>query len=193
MPILSWVPGSSPEAPGTLSFYEQGAAPSSGFQVSSKGAILSAISAAWSGATAAAVVASAIVVGDLFDRWRMTADGGMAWGPGSGARDTTLYRSAAATLATDGSLSLAVAGGGLLIKEGTNARMGLATLVAGTVTVNTTAVTANSRIQLTAQSTGAAPGACRISARTPGTSFVISSTSGTDTSTVAWQIVEPAP
>lgn len=193
MPILRWDPGASPEAPGILSFFEQGASPSSGFQVSSKGAILSAISSAWSGATAAAVVASAIVVGDLFDRFRITADGGMAWGPGSGARDTTLYRSAPATLATDGSLSLAVVGAGLLIKEGTNARMGIATLAAGTVTVNTTAVTANSRIQLTAQTTGAAPGALRVSARVAGTSFTISSTSGTDTSTVAWQIVEPAP
>lgn len=67
---------------------------------------------------------------------------------------------------------------------------GLATLVAGTVTVNTTAVTANSRIQLTAQNSGAAPGTPRVSARVPGTSFTITSTSGTDTSSVAWQMSE---
>lgn len=40
MPILDWEPGQSPEAPGTLMFYEQGAAASSGFRVNSKGEIL---------------------------------------------------------------------------------------------------------------------------------------------------------
>jgi hypothetical protein len=71
-------------------------------------------------------------------------------------------------------------------------RVGTATLAAGTVTVSTTAVTANSRIFLTAQTTGGTPGALRVSARTAGTSFTITSTSGTDTSQVAWMIVEPA-
>lgn len=82
---------------------------------------------------------------------------------------------------------------GLRVKEGSNARMGTATLVAGTVTVNTTAVTANSRVFLTAQTTGAGPGALRISARVAGTSFTITSTNAADTSSVAWMIVEPAP
>lgn len=39
MPILDWDPGQSPEAPGTLTFFEQGSDPSAGFQVSSKGEI----------------------------------------------------------------------------------------------------------------------------------------------------------
>jgi hypothetical protein len=39
MPIFRQDPGASPEAPGTLLFYEQGADPSTGFQVSSKGEI----------------------------------------------------------------------------------------------------------------------------------------------------------
>ncbi|MEH0582539.1 hypothetical protein QBA54_50785 [Streptomyces sp. B21-108] len=39
MPILDYEPGASPEAPGTLYFYEQGQDPSTGFQVSSKGVI----------------------------------------------------------------------------------------------------------------------------------------------------------
>lgn len=86
-----------------------------------------------------------------------------------------------------------VAGGGLLIKEGSNAKMGVATLVGGTVTVNTTAVTANSRIYLTSQADGGTVGFQRISARVAATSFTITSSSGTDTSTVAWMIVEPAP
>lgn len=86
-------------------------------------------------------------------------------------------------------------GQGLQIKEGTNAKMGVATLVAGTVVVSNTAVTANSRIFLTAQSLGtvSVPSALCISARTAGTSFTILASVNTDTSVVAWQIVEPAP
>lgn len=91
-----------------------------------------------------------------------------------------------------GNMILGAAGNELKIKEGSNASMGTAILAGGTATVNTTLVTANSRIFLTAQSTGGTPGALRVSARTPGTSFVITSTSATDTSTVAWHIVEPA-
>jgi hypothetical protein len=211
VPILQWTPGASPEAPGTLQFFEQGADPSTGFQVSSKGAILSAISSAWSAATAAAVVASAIVTADAFDRWRLRADGRMDWGDGAGPRDTNLYRSGPAALATDGffamgsgqssgqfsvfggDLVIGTAGQGMKVKEGTNASMGTTTLVAGTVVVNTTRVTANSRVFLTAQTSGAGAGALRVSARTAGTSFTITSTSGTDTSQVAWLILEPAP
>jgi hypothetical protein len=174
-------------------FFEQGADPSTGFRVDSRGNLLSVGSVAWTVAAAATTVAAAIVTGDTFDRWRLRGDGQMDWGPGNGARDTNLYRSAAATLATDGSLSLATAGGGLKVKEGTNATLGTVTLAAGTATVNTTKVTANSRIFLTAQTSGAAAGALRVSARVAGTSFTITSTSGTDTSQVAWFIVEPAP
>lgn len=110
------------------------------------------------------------------------------------AGDTNLYRNAgAAILTTDNDLAIAVAGKGLQVKEGSNAKMGItAAMVAGTVTVNTTAVTANSRIFLTAQTTGAGPGALRVSARVAGTSFTITSSNAADTSTVAWMLVEPA-
>lgn len=76
----------------------------------------------------------------------------------------------------------------------TPTRLGAATLVAGTVVVATTAVTANSRIFLTGQSLGTvtAPSALTVSARTPGTSFTILASQATDTSVVAWQINEPA-
>ena len=77
------------------------------------------------------------------------------------------------------------------VREGTNARMGVATLVGGTVTVANTSVTANSRIFLTAQTSGAGPGALRVSARVAGTSFTVTSSSGTDTSQFAYLIVEP--
>lgn len=83
-------------------------------------------------------------------------------------------------------------GATLKVKEGTNAKAGTAVLVGGTVTVNTTAVTANSRIYLTVNTSGGTVGSPYVSARTAGTSFAITSTSNTDTSTVAWLIVEPA-
>ena len=83
---------------------------------------------------------------------------------------------------------------GMKVAEGTNARMGTATLVAGTKVVTTSAVTANSRIFLTIQSLGtvAVPKAIGITARTAGTSFTITSADGTDTSVIAWEIKEPA-
>ncbi len=70
---------------------------------------------------------------------------------------------------------------------------GKATLVGGTVTVNTTAVTANSLIFLTVQALGtvAAPQAMTIDNVVVGTSFDITSSDATDTSDVAWLIVEP--
>lgn len=99
----------------------------------------------------------------------------------------------------EGNISTVNAGFGFNVKEGTNARMGLATLVSGEITVNTTKVTANSRIFLTAQD--AISGACGelcVSARTAGTSFTITSidpmsgdTVTNDTRQIAWIIFEP--
>lgn len=83
-------------------------------------------------------------------------------------------------------------GKGVRVKEGSNALMGVATLVAGTVTVSTTAVTATSRIMLTGQDSSGTAGELTVSARVAGTSFTITSTSGTDTRTVAWIIFEPS-
>lgn len=97
----------------------------------------------------------------------------------------------ATTSLFSGDVGINTAGKGLQVKEGSNAKMGLATLTAGSVVVSTTAVTANSRIFITEQATGGTPGFVRVSARTAGTSFTITSSSGTDTSTVAWMIVEP--
>lgn len=93
-----------------------------------------------------------------------------------------------------GLLSSSVAGNGLGIKEGTNATMGTATLVAGTATVSTTKVTASSRIFLTPQSLGTVtvPWAVGVTARTAATSFTITSATDTDTSVVAWIIMEPS-
>jgi len=94
---------------------------------------------------------------------------------------------------TGANLHILQAGGGLYVKEGTNATMGIATLVAGTVVVNTTKVTANSRIFITRQTLGTILVTVDVSvtARTAGTSFTITSADITDTSTVAWFLVEP--
>lgn len=81
---------------------------------------------------------------------------------------------------------------GLKVKEGSNAKMGTAVLVAGTVTVSNTSVTANSRIFLTSNADGGTPGFLRVSGRTAATSFTITSSNAADTSTVAWLIVEPS-
>lgn len=87
-----------------------------------------------------------------------------------------------------GNLSLGTAGNKINIATGSNASVGTATLVSGTVTVSTTAVTANSIIIVTSQS-GSTVASYRISARTAGTSFVITSSSAGDTNSVGWFII----
>lgn len=144
------------------------------------------------GISASATSFATRVGGDTFDRARIQSDGKIEYGNGLGATDTNLYRAAADQLATDDDLLINVAGKGLRVKEGSNAKMGTAVLVAGSAVVSTTAVTANSRIFLTNQLLGGTAGFLRISARTAATSFTITSSSGSDTSTVAWMIVEPA-
>lgn len=74
-----------------------------------------------------------------------------------------------------------------------SAARGTAALVAGTIVVNTTAVTANSIILLTGQGSGGTAGELTISARTPGASFTITSASAADTRTIGWLIAEPGP
>lgn len=94
----------------------------------------------------------------------------------------------------NGNLRISLAGKGLRIKEGSNAKMGVSTLVAGTVTVSNTSITANSRILLTKQDSGTpvALGAIRVSARSAGVSFDITSDNVVDTSDILWVIIEPA-
>jgi hypothetical protein len=71
--------------------------------------------------------------------------------------------------------------------------MGRLTLNGATeVTVNTTAVTANSNIFLTGNVVGGTPlGVAYVSSRVAGTSFGVKG-AATDTSVVAWLIVEPS-
>jgi hypothetical protein len=123
------------------------------------------------------------------DALKLTA-GTLLLGP---AGDVNVYRSAAGNLASDLNIVAAQPGKGFQIKEGANARMGVSVLVAGTVTVANTSITANTRVQLTIQIPGGTVGVQYVSARTAGTSFTITSNSATDTSTVAWLLIEPAP
>ena len=92
-----------------------------------------------------------------------------------------------------GNVLISTIGKGLQVKTGTNAKIGTAVLVAGAVTAANTSVTANSRIFVTSNVDGGTPGWLRVSAKTVGTSFVITSSSATDTSTIAWYIVESIP
>lgn len=116
--------------------------------------------------------------------------------PGACSNGTERYRWTSAGISvTSGALAVSTAGSGLQIKEGSNAKQGTCTLVAGTCTVSNTSVTANSRIFLTAQSLGTVtvPSAYGVSARSAGTSFTILASVITDTSVIAYEIFEPAP
>lgn len=60
--------------------------------------------AQWGMVNATDVILGGFKTGDGFDRFRVAADGSMQWGPGDGARDTFLSRSAAGVLETPGTL-----------------------------------------------------------------------------------------
>ncbi len=92
-----------------------------------------------------------------------------------------------------GNLVVNTAGKGLRVKEGANARMGVATLNGATpVVVATTAVTAVSRIFTDVQDpNGGTPAFHYIASRVAATSFTLQGVA-LDTSIVAWLIVEPA-
>lgn len=102
------------------------------------------------------------------------------------------YGTGTRNLNLNANLVLPTVGDGLKIKEGANATMGRAVLVAGVVIVNTNKVTATSEIFLTSNVDGGTVGFVRVSARVAGTSFTITSSNVLDTSTIAWIIIEPS-
>jgi len=65
---------------------------------------------------------------------------------------------------------------------------GTATLTGGTVTINTAEVQAGDVITLTPTTAGGTPGVLAVSTITGGTSFVVTSSSGTDTSSFGWKL-----
>lgn len=96
------------------------------------------------------------------------------------------------TTRVTGDLKLTTAGNGLYVKEGANATMGRAVLVAGTVTVSTTKVTTTCEIFLQHRIKSGTVGVVTVGTVSAGTSFVINSEIVTDTSTISWLIVEAA-
>lgn len=92
-----------------------------------------------------------------------------------------------------GGILLANLGSGFACTHGSNATCGVATLSSGTVTVSTTAVAAlattgaGQAVNLVLQSCSSC-GALSVGTVSPGTSFVINSTSGADASKVYWRI-----
>lgn len=177
MPVLDMDPGQSPEAPGTLSFFRQGQDPSTGVRLTTEGQVIAP------GGTE--VTGDQLITGDLAVTGTADVDGYATFQAGQFDGQLTLWSG-------DAPLRIGTPGGGITIAEGANATMGVATLVAGAATVATTKVTANSRILVTSQADGGTPGWLRVSARVAATSFTVTSSSGTDTSVVAWLILEPA-
>lgn len=94
-------------------------------------------------------------------------------------------------LQVNGNLSLSTAGNKIKITTGSNASIGVSdAMVAGTVTVNTTAVTASSIIFLThGTGGGVQSGALSVGTITAGTSFVINSSNAADSGAVNWWII----
>lgn len=96
------------------------------------------------------------------------------------------------SVTTNGNLTLGAAGNKINITTGANASAGTtAALTAGTIVVANTSITANSLVFFTTNALGTvtAAQAYYVSARTPGTSFTVTSASATDTSTVNYLII----
>ena len=109
--------------------------------------------------------------------------------PGSIAATTTVTATLGNITATNGNLSLATAGNKIIIATGANASVGTsAAMTAGAVTVSTTACSATAKIFYSRATTGGTPGNVSITAQ-DGTGFTLTSTSGTETSTFNWWII----
>lgn len=112
-----------------------------------------------------------------------------------------VYENLQGDVGAGGNVVASTAGKGLQVKEGSNAKQGTGTLALGTVTIANTSVTANSRILITGTSinSSSAIGSLRVTSKTAGTSFTVTSLStvGTtvtgDLSSFDYEIFEPAP
>jgi len=109
----------------------------------------------------------------------------------TGATSGTSSITSATTLtATNGNLVLGTAGNKIDIHTGANASIGQsAAMTAGTITISTTAVTASSLIFLTNGGAAGTVGTLSVGTIVAATSFVITSSSDTDTSVVNWWII----
>lgn len=126
--------------------------------------------------------------GEFNERMRITSAGDIGIGTTTPAQKLDVSGN---IQATSGDVMIATAGNGLAIKTGSNAKIGTATFTAqNTVTVNTTAVTANSLIFVTGQD---GTNAFCVGNKVAGTSFDIVHSTGNVTAVVAWMIVEATP
>lgn len=95
-----------------------------------------------------------------------------------------------AGISVNGNVLINNAGGGLSIREGANAKMGTNQLNGTTaVTIANTGVQSGARVFLTIQSPAGTVGTPYVSAINPSVSFAMKSTSATDTSVVAWLLI----
>lgn len=109
--------------------------------------------------------------------------------PGSVTASTTLTATSGAITASNGNLVLGTAGNKLMIATGANASVGVtAAMSAGVVTTANTSVTTSSIILYARATGGGTQGNVEISAQTTG-SFTLTSTSGSETSTFNYQII----
>jgi len=174
----------------------------------------------WAGTATAQQEAAAdnvletLIAGEDFPRSVIRADGMVVFGGGTVAPDTPgWYREIGGNLKTDSyvnmnsggqsggpftswaadpkALRAGAGGGGLSVAEGANGRLGVATLVAGTVTVANTSITATSRIFITRSAAGGTLGHLTVT-KNAGVGFTVTSSSPTETSTVEWFAVEPS-
>ena len=125
-----------------------------------------------------------------------TVTGATNFGTGTGwiydAADTTPSNIAFKTIKAGAGIGITNNAQDVTIRNAPAAgSIGNVTLSGGTATVNYSGVTANRVILLTNQSLGGVIGTLRISARTAGTSFTITSTSVLDTSLIGYMVVEP--
>lgn len=90
---------------------------------------------------------------------------------------------------TNGNLTLGTAGNKVIIATGANASVGTsAAMTAGAVTVATTACSATAHIQYSRKTLGGTAGNVSITAQ-DGTGFTLTSSSGSETSTFNWWII----
>jgi hypothetical protein len=152
-------------------------------------ALTGGVTASGPGSSTATVVTNANLTGPITSVGNATV---VASQTGTGSK-FVMDTSPVLVAPTATSLAITAVGNGVRIKEGSNAKMGVATLVGGTVTVANTSVTAVSRIFLTTQGgTLTNVSDHYISARTAGTSFTITSLNILDASTIAYIIFEPS-
>lgn len=110
--------------------------------------------------------------------------------PGSITAATFVSAANGDLTSTNGNLNLVTTGKKINIAVGTNASTGKsAGMTAGTITIPTTAVTANSLIFLTNAAPSGGIGFLSVGTITPSANFVINSTNAGDTSQVNWWII----